>query len=134
MFPLISQIIHSPTEKLNELLFTNLAAIATYLQLPVQLVESSTVYQNQHLKAQERILDICQQEGANCYVNAIGGQELYNKETFDNQGIILQFQQSHKIEYQQFGNDFVPWLSIIDVLMFNSIEQTRALLKAYNLV
>lgn len=134
VFQVVSRIVYSPTEKLNELLFSNLQEIAAYLQLPIQLVETSAIYQNHHLKAQERILDICKKEEANRYVNAIGGQELYDKETFNSQGITLQFQQSHKVEYQQFGNDFVPCLSIIDVLMFNSIEQTQDLLKAYNLV
>ena len=27
--------------------------------------------------------------------------------------------------YAQFGREFVPWLSIIDVLMFNSLDAVR---------
>lgn len=134
VFPLVSKVVQTHTQQLSELLFCNLALIVNYLELPVQLVESSSIYQNQHLKAQERILDICIKEKASQYVNAIGGKELYDKEAFSNQGIILHFQQSEKVTYQQFGNDFVPWLSIIDVLMFNSKEQTKALMSAYTLV
>ena len=54
------------------------------------------------------------------YVNAIGGMELYSKETFTEKGIELKFIQSKPFEYSQFGNEFVPWLSIVDVMMFNS--------------
>ena len=38
------------------------------------------------------------------------------------------------IEYKQFNNDFVPNLSIIDVMMFNSQEQCRELLSQYELI
>ena len=35
--------------------------------------------------------------------------------------------------YPQFKNDFVPYLSIIDVLMFNGIEKTKFMVKEYSL-
>ena len=37
------------------------------------------------------------------------------------------------IEYPQFGDPFVPGLSIVDVLMFNEREQVREMLKKYQL-
>jgi hypothetical protein len=37
-------------------------------------------------------------------------------------------------EYPQLKNKFVPFLSIIDILMFNSIEETHELLKSYELI
>ena len=57
-------------------------------------------------------------------MNAIGGMELYDREVFGEQGMDLKFLRSKPFEYAQFGgNAFVPWLSIIDVLMFNSLER-----------
>ncbi|HEY8401140.1 MAG TPA: WbqC family protein, partial [Cytophagaceae bacterium] len=73
-------------------------------------------------------------EGATQYINAIGGQELYKKENFDIHGIQLNFIKPLPIEYKQFNNEFVPWLSIIDVLMFNSKEEIQIMLEQYELI
>jgi hypothetical protein len=59
-------------------------------------------------------------------VNAIGGTELYAKPEFEEKGLELTFIRSRPFEYPQFGNVFVPWLSIVDVLMFNALEDVRA--------
>ncbi len=40
----------------------------------------------------------------------------------------LRFLKARPLAYPQFGAAFVPWLSIIDVLMFNGREGTRAML------
>ena len=41
-------------------------------------------------------------------------------------GIELKFIQSKPFEYPQFGDAFLPWLSIIDVMMFNPLDTIRA--------
>jgi len=46
----------------------------------------------------------------------------------------LRFLRSRPVTYPQFGNTFVPWLSILDVLMFNEIDTVRALLDEYDLI
>jgi hypothetical protein len=89
-------------------------------------VVSSSVQIDQSLKNQDKVLALCKAVGATTYVNAIGGMELYSKETFKKKGIDLKFIKSRPFEYPQFGNEFVPWLSIIDVMMFNSKENIIA--------
>jgi len=73
------------------------------------------------------VLALCEAVSANTYVNASGGMELYSKEMFREKGIDLKFIQSKPFKYAQFSNAFVPWLSIIDVMMFNPLDtiQTR---------
>ena len=51
-----------------------------------------------------------------------------------NNGIELKFLKSDLVPYKQFANDFVPGLSIIDVLMFNSVEEIKRMLNQYELV
>ena len=80
------------------------------------------------------MVDICSQEGATHYINAAGGQELYAKEDFAMEGVQLNFIKSLSIEYKQLGNDFVPWLSVIDVMMFNSVEEINLMLDKYELI
>ena len=71
---------------------------------------------------------------ADKYINAIGGQELYNKEIFKENGIELNFLKTELVEYKQFKNDFVPYLSIIDILMFNSKDEIKNMLNSYELM
>ena len=58
-------------------------------------------------------------------------KELYNKDTFSEEEIELKFIESQPIKYSQFNKEFVPWLSIIDVMMFNSEEEIKELLGKY---
>ena len=64
-------------------------------------------------------------------VNPIGGVELYSREDFAARGIELRFLRPLPLEYPQFGRPFVPWLSIIDVLMFNELDTVRAWLDSH---
>jgi hypothetical protein len=70
---------------------------------------------------------------AETYINPIGGVNLYSKDKFANKGCELKFIKPNMIKYNQFGDHFEPWLSILDVLMFNSLDECRRLLKDYNL-
>ncbi|GAB3568153.1 WbqC family protein [Spirosoma luteolum] len=134
VMPLAETLINVPTDSIAELVHSSLVSINEYLGLTTRLVASSSIYNNVELKAQERILDICRQENATRYINPIGGMELYDKETFTQAGMTLNFIRSVRAEYPQFKNEFVPWLSILDVLMFNDKDATLALLKTYELV
>ena len=51
--------------------------------------------------------------------------ELYDRNYFSSSGISLQFIKSTGVIYRQFDNDFVPSLSVIDVMMFNSPDSIR---------
>lgn len=134
VMPLTEKIINFATDSITDLAHYSLVELNQYLGLTTRLVPSSSVYNNVELKAQERILDICRQEGATRYINPIGGTELYDKPSFAEAGIELNFIRTNRVEYAQFKNEFIPYLSILDVLMFNDVEQTRHLLGAYELV
>ncbi|NJL77036.1 MAG: WbqC family protein [Saprospiraceae bacterium] len=56
------------------------------------------------------------------------------KEKFKEFDIDVVFLQANRIEYKQFNIDFIPFLSIIDVLMFNNVSQARDLLNHYQLI
>lgn len=105
--------------------------IVDYLQINTEIIHSSSKYRNTDLKAQERIIDICLQENVTKYINPIGGIDLYKKEMFDEKSLTLNFIDTPLIKYKQFKNDFVPWLSIIDILMFNSKEEISLMLNNY---
>ena len=81
-----------------------------------------------------RLIEISKILNATDYINAIGGEQLYDKNAFSDAGINLSFIQTELINYKQFNNKFIPNLSIIDVMMFNSKEDIKEMLKKYTLV
>ena len=53
---------------------------------------------------------------------------------FRENGLELAFLKADDIIYPQFGEEFVPNLSIIDVMMFNSVPEIQDMLNRYTLV
>lgn len=123
----------SSTLSISELAINSIEAILNYLKINKDL-SSSQQFDNAELRASKRVLDICKKIGATTYINAIGGLNLYSKEEFQKEGINLFFLKTNDITYPQFNHIFVPNLSIIDILMFNSIEETHKLIKEYTLI
>jgi hypothetical protein len=134
VYKLLHKIFLMETGSIAEFNLTQLQIICAYLLIDTEIIPSSRLYNNNDLKGEERIIDICKKEKADEYINPIGGVELYDRKKFEASGVKLFFIKSLMVEYSQFNHPFVPWLSIIDVLMFNSIEQTRKILNEYQLV
>ncbi len=134
VFPLLEKIILKKENNLSKYIDFSLLEITNYLDIKTPLIKSSEINKNNKLKGESKVIDICKRLGANSYINAIGGIELYKKENFSSKKIELQFIKMEEIKYPQFGNEFVPNLSIIDVLMFNSRKKITSLLNKYRLV
>jgi hypothetical protein len=111
----------------------SIMATVKYLELRTPIVGSSGEYGNDQLAGAQRIIDVCKREGADEYVNPIGGCSLYAREEFSAHGIALRFIRSRPVMYPQFGARFTPDLSIIDVMMFNSPGQIGQLLREYDI-
>lgn len=131
---LMDKIIDFPKDNLASFIGNSIGMVCDYLGLETELMMSSSLEKDNSLKAQNKILEICDILNADTYINTIGGQELYDKAAFSEKNITLKFLQSGLIEYKQFKNNFVPSLSIIDVLMFNSAEEVNKMLNKYNLI
>lgn len=127
-FALAESVLRQPAEHIGALARYSVLAAAQLLGVNTQIVASSNIYDNQGLKGQERILDICRREGATSYLNAPGGRALYDPAAFAQAGITLKFLQPALPPYAQFQAPFVAGLSIIDVLMFNPPETVAAML------
>lgn len=134
VLPVIEETLYGPAENIAQLAALSVEHTAQYLELDIEFKYSSKAgYNNQELRKQHRLIDICHQEGADVYINPIGGKEIYTKEMYAEKDVTLYFQQSKPIEYKQYKNEFVPWLSIIDVMMFNHKSAVQELLKMYTL-
>ena len=118
-----------------DLAIKSITSIYKYLDKNIKWTKSSIASPGTKGMAKaDRLIQINKNLGYQSYVNAIGGQELYSKEYFYSKGIKLNFVKSQKVEYKQFDNDFVPWLSIIDILMFNDKKAVKEQFTAHNIV
>jgi len=134
VFFLFKKVVLSNDNNLFTYIFFSIKEICKYLTIDTKLIKSSDIDINHGLKSQDKVLAICQNIGTNVYINAIGGKELYSKELFSEQGIDLKFIKTESIIYNQFDKQFVPWLSIIDVMMFNNQEEISKMLHDYQLI
>lgn len=133
-FPIIENLIRHDAGNLADYLAHQLRTLSAFMGIQTEFVLTSRCYRNNDLSGQERVIDICNREGASVIINPQGGQALYDHVAFIRSGLDLKFLIPSTIEYKQFGSVHVPWLSIIDVMMFNSQGQIRALLDQYELV
>ena len=134
IFRLLKDICQCPDKKLGQFLFNSHIKICEYLGIDTELILSSSFEKHTELKGKDKVISICKQLGADEYINAIGGQELYDKKEFAENGIRLNFLQTNLREYRQLKNEFVAGLSIIDIMMFNSKEEIKEMLNDFKLV
>lgn len=134
VYPLIESILNFGEMQISGLVCRSIEAINAYLGIGTRIVPTSSGYNNDHLHAAEKIIDICRQEGASGYVNPIGGVELYDKEQFREHAIELKFLKTKQLEYRQAAQVFIPNLSIIDVLMNTSRADMPEMLAQYDLL
>lgn len=133
-YPLIEECLLFSHSNLFEFIFYSIKKVCDYINIDTDIVISSTVNINHKLKGKDKVIAICKEFNADYYINSIGGINLYSKEEFLRNKITLQFIKSKNIYYKQFDNEFVPWLSIIDVMMFNSQDEIKKLLNEYDLI
>ena len=131
VFSLLESVINSNEENLFYFIFQSIQAVCIYLDIKTEFVISSAVPLDHQLKAQDKVIAICKTLNASQYINPIGGLDLYSKETFKQNNIELNFIKTNVVEYKQFSDEFVPALSIIDVLMFNPKEKVQQFIQSY---
>ncbi len=134
VYAVIEECIVYDDRNLFKFILHSVQTLMQYLNIETNLVISSSISINHQLKSDEKVMAICKERGAGIYINPIGGVNLYDKEHFKQNNLELQFQKSNSITYKQFNNEFVPWLSIIDVMMFNNEDQIKSALSNYLLL
>lgn len=150
VYPFVEELIYRKTESLSELNSNSVVSVCEYLKIDTEIIQNPDRHNvvEDILKDEEyitktyrdtekkviRILEICKFEGADTVYNSIGGASLYNKESFSKYSINLMFLKTKNITYEQKNDPFIPNLSIIDVMMFNSVDQIRGMLDNYEVI
>ncbi len=133
-WPILESIFKITETNLFDFNFASIQILCQALDIKTELCVSSTIDIDHGLKGADKVLAICQEQRAQQYINPIGGIELYDSEAFENKDIDLCFLKSKLTAYTQFQTTFVPALSILDVLMFNSITKIKADLLDFDLL
>lgn len=133
VFPIIRGALEFEDRSIASVCQKSYEDVFSYLGVEKQFKKTSELEYDRSVSARDRLIALCHQFGADCYINAAGGRKLYAKPDFSEKGIDLKFVDSLPIEYSQGGVGFVPNLSIIDVLMHCSPEEVKCLLSRYEL-
>jgi len=134
VYPILQDIFSNKEKNLFGYIFFSIEKICQYLGINTKIVRSSNIKINHNLKAQAKVIAINKALKAKAYINTIGGRGLYDKNSFSAEAIDLKFIEPKLIEYKQFNTPFQSHMSIIDIMMFNSIEQISDMLENYTLI
>ena len=127
---LMEKILFCSDRNLFGFIHHSILCICAHLSIQTPIFVSSKIGVDRNLIGKERVLSLCKALGSTFYINPIGGQELYSREEFQTNGIELKFLAPKPYEYRQFASAFMPNLSIVDVMMFNSVETIHKHLSA----
>jgi hypothetical protein len=110
---------------ISEFNFKSIQYICKYLDISCKFHSSVGITER---KKNEGLQDITKFFNGSHYINAIGGQSLYNKEDFSNQGIVLSF--------IKMGNTLFdsPYNSILDLMFRYSKDDIKKELNNYTLI
>jgi len=134
IYPILKDILGQKEKNLAKFIGYSLQKISNYLRFSTKFIYSSDIEKDSNLKAQDKVIEIVKKLNAANYINNIGGKHLYDKQKFSNENINLKFLNPKIQEYKQLENKFVSHLSIIDIMMFNSVDNINTMLNKYELV
>lgn len=134
VYPMLAEVLMYQADNLADYIGNSLKCISSYLGIERNWLQSSALEKDEQVRGQDKILTICEVLHASQYINMPGGRSLYDRERFRERGINLSFIEPRNVRYSQFDDEFIPNLSIVDVMMFNDVESCSVLLREYDLV
>jgi hypothetical protein len=133
---LLEDIFKIETSSIVEFNYQSLKKVCDYLQIdtPISIWSEMNIAIDEVKAPDEWALNICKALNSDSYINPTGGMSFFDTEKYRNSGIKISFLNHKPTEYPQISSDFVPFLSIIDVMMFNSPEKINEYLNNYELL
>jgi len=130
----LEEVIRYPEKNLAKYAENSIRRICEYLNITTPIFIASDLSITDIMDKQDRVIKTAKKLSADVYINLIGGAEFYDFDCFKEHGMTLKFHKINDITYPQFGREFVPLLSIIDVLMFNDVSEVQRKLNCYSLL
>ena len=134
---ILNEIFSKEYATIVDLNLASLKTVCNYLGIntPIQVFSLMNIDIEPANAPDEWALNICKALGnVDEYWNPPGGQSFFDRKKYENAGINLKFHSAILTDYDQKRNVFEPGLSILDVMMFNSIEEINKMLDNYELI
>ena len=112
--------------KLADFNMTLIKAIVDYLEVSTELVLASTLVEEK--SGPELLLNLVEAVSGNVYLSGASGRDYLDVSNFECRGVDVRFQEFQHPIYPQLYGDFIPGLSIIDMLMNVDPSEARAYL------
>lgn len=129
----ISNVFTSENRSIARLNKLSISKVFDYLGMKKKIVFASELDYDRTSERAARLIALTKIYGCEHYINSPGGKELYQKEYFDYHGIKLSFIETRITPYKQLTKEFVPYLSMIDILMNCSKNEITKMLSNYEL-
>lgn len=136
VYKLVEDVLSLNTRSITELNVYALKKVNDYLNIPFdyEVFSKMNLAIDEVHDSGEWALNISKALNASEYVNPPGGIGLFDKEKFDQNDIALKFLRINLKPYNQKKVKFIEGLSIIDVMMFNSVNSINEMLNDYELI
>ena len=126
MFPLFNQVLLESMkfDLMNDLNEYLIKFICNILEIKTPIIRASEL-KIQTSDRNERIIEICKALSSKIYFSGNGGRKYHDEGLFNRNGIEIKYTDFIQGEYKQVGNNFIPGLSIIDVLFNCGISKIQ---------
>lgn len=121
----LKKILEKKWNKLLDLNLTIIEYINNQLDIKTKIIRSSEFKSD--LVSSERLLEICKKLDGTIYLSGEMGHNYLNSEIFQNENIKVIYEQYECPNYSQLYGNFIPNLSIID-LLFNEGEKSKKII------
>jgi hypothetical protein len=121
---------YNSTENLSNLNATLILWINKILKIEKKIFFSSQL-NNSHGNSTEKLINICKEFNCDTYLSGFGGTKYQDEALFLEAGIKIKLYDFKHPIYSQLWGDFIPNLSIID-LLFNCGPESKEILNSSN--
>ncbi|RXJ55390.1 WbqC family protein [Candidatus Marinarcus aquaticus] len=126
IFPLFEKVILNEKKFLSEICIDIIKTISSYLEFKTKFYRSSEM--NISGDKNERLINICQELNAQLYYSGQSANSYINVKKFQEKGIEVKFQNFNCVPYEQFYGEFIPYLSVLD-LLFHCGKESRNIIQ-----
>lgn len=123
--PFLQTIYDQPWNHISQLNETFIRLICRLLGLTTSIVSDTDLCPQG--QGTERLVNICMAVGATTYLSGVGGKNYMNEALFAKHSIKLEYSDFQHPVYQQLWGQFIPDLSIVD-LLFNEGKRSLGIL------
>lgn len=134
VYLLVESVLASENRAVDYICAKSITEIFSYLGIEKNYFFSRDIEYERNLSASDKLISMATTLNSYDYINSPGGKSLYNKEYFSEHNVRLSFIEIDDYVYNQNSEKFIPHLSMIDVLMWNSKVDILDLLTKYRLV